>query len=106
MSAQERPNCVAHENRLSALEEAMQSSKDELRELFREELRKEFELVGLSASTPEGRVEIRKDMEFARTMRKGASAAAAKIGWAVIMLGAAGFSALVAYGAKIKIVGS
>ena len=54
---------------------------DQLRQLFREELGN----AGLRVDEADHVDEARKDFSFLRSLRKGVSGAASKIGWAVIL---------------------
>lgn len=61
-----------------------------------------FELLGLSAESPDDREEIRKDFEFLRVMRAAYRSAGTRIGSTILTLILTGGAALAGYGAWVK----
>ncbi|MCW2317959.1 hypothetical protein M2322_003524 [Rhodoblastus acidophilus] len=80
-------------------------SREDLKELIKEAMREEFELIGIDATNPAARVEIRKDMETLRNLRTRWDRAAAQVGNFVLWLIFAGALALLGFGAKAKLLG-
>ena len=96
------PNSGSPAHHMLDRDELKALMQEALREVIPDAMRKEFELVGLDATAPETRAEIRKDMEMIRKLRTGWESAATKIGGAILMAAFAGVLALIAFG-KAKI---
>lgn len=101
----------------AALKDERASLVAEIKETISADLDKHFELIGLSAQTPEHRAEFRKDLEFIRKIRendgearwrvlvslsKAFDGAANAIGKAILIALLAGVTALAGYGAWLK----
>lgn len=83
----------------------LQFTREELKTIFKEAIREEFELVGIDASDAATRAEVRKDMETMHKMREVWDGAARKIGNTILALVFAGAVALVAVGASFQAKG-
>lgn len=68
-----------------------------------ERLALQFELLGFAGNDPKSREEIRKDMEFVRSLRKSANAGMNRAVAVVIGLALAGIGVLAALGSGVKI---
>ncbi len=87
---------------LALMRRAMQEEQPRMIEMISEKLDARFELLGLGASDPNGRREIRKDMEFSRRMRGLFESSSTAIGKAVLMLAFVGLMALAGYGLYLR----
>lgn len=62
-------------------------TKDDIKDAVREALAEKFEMtLGIDCRAPEERAEMRKDMEFVRSLRLGARKGGEKIFWWAIAL--------------------
>ena len=75
---------------------------EHIRAIIREELQKDFELIGLNTEDAESRQALQLDHAFVRRWRMMLDAAASKIGWVVISAILVGIGAVFMAGWQAK----
>lgn len=86
--------------RVAAMNDAMNISREELRQIVREAVREAFDDVGLQVEDKDDIREARKDFDFIRSLRRNLTGIANKVGMAILLALVGGACTIVGLGLK------
>jgi len=86
--------------RVAAMNDAMNISREELRQIVREAVREAFDDVGLQVEDKDDIREARKDFDFIRSLRRNLTGIASKVGMAIVLSIVGGLITLLTFGLK------